>query len=100
MADILPVPRQWKLAAPEIGEQKNRRKHARNGTVCGVLIWDYEAAIGEVLLHPHFFHGDALEAADAIQDWSRLLGREYDEGFPLLGQRRKNKTEDKEGDHG
>ena len=100
MSDALPVPRRWKLAAPEIGEQKDRRRNARNGIVCGVLIWDYEEAEGEVLLHPHFFYGDALEGADAIHDWLCLLRKEYDEGFPTLGQRRKNKTEGKEDDHG
>jgi hypothetical protein len=100
MIEGLPVPRRWKLAAPEFGEQKDRRRQARNGTVCGVLIWNYEEAEGEVLLHPNFFYGDALAAADAIKDWRGLLEREYDEGFPILGQRRKNKTEGKEGDHG
>jgi hypothetical protein len=93
MPDELPVPKRWKLAAPEFGEQKDRRRNARNGIVCGVLIWDYEEAEGEVLLHPNFFYGSALEAADAIQDWSGLLDREYNAGFPVFGQRRKNKTE-------
>jgi hypothetical protein len=93
MYDALPVPRRWKLAAPEIGEQKTRRRQAISGTVCGVLIWNYEESEGEILLHPHFFYGDALEAADAIQDWRSLLRREYDEGFPALGQRRKKKAE-------
>jgi hypothetical protein len=95
MSDALFVPRRWKLAAPEIGEQKTRRRQAINGTVCGVLIWNYEEAEGEILLHPHFFYGDALEAADAIQDWRSLLRREYDEGFPTLGQRRRKRAEDK-----
>ena len=98
MFDELPVPRRWKLAAPEFGEQKDRRRNARNGIVFGVLIWDPEEAEGEVLLRPDFFYGNALEAADALKDCRGLLDREYDEGFPVVGNRRGKKTAEQKED--
>ena len=89
MSDRVSVPKGWKLAAPEWGSPRERRRDAQGGEVCGVLIWNYETGEGEVLLQPGFYSGCAIIGADALKDWTGLLDREYDEGFPLSGRRRK-----------
>jgi hypothetical protein len=89
MTDHVSVPKGWKLAAPEWGSPRSRRNDVKGGEVCGVLIWNYETGEGEVLLQPGFYSGCAIIGADALKDWTGLLDREYDEGFPLSGPRRK-----------
>jgi hypothetical protein len=93
MADRVSVPKGWKLAAPEWGSPRSRRNDAKGGQVCGVLIWNYETGEGEVLLQPGFYSGCAIIGADALKDWTGLLDREYEEGFPLNGLRRKQAEE-------
>lgn len=86
--DTVNVPKGWKLAAADWGDQKSRRRDARGGAVCGVLIWNWETGEGEVLLHPVFLRGCGITVADALKDWGGLIEREYDNGFPLTAPKR------------
>lgn len=79
MADHVNPPKRWKLANASHGVEAERRRHARDGVVYGVLIWHRDAGEGEVLLHPALHSAHSVVQLDAMGDWIGLLTAEHDE---------------------
>jgi hypothetical protein len=78
VADHVEPPKRWKLADANRGSEAERRRHARDGVVYGVLIWHRDAGEGEVLLHPALNSTHIVVQLDALADWIELLTAEYD----------------------
>jgi hypothetical protein len=76
--DSLVLPKGWRLAASYWGKNAARRRHATRGAAVGVLIWDWDAGEGEVLLRPDFRTWCGVAQADAMSDWVGLLDREME----------------------